>query len=316
MNMTYLLITPLDKSYFRWGGITSPLIRGAMGFTTVEPLPMPSTISGFLIVAAYKRGLITDEKKLYETLKEALGWKLWGPLFYVEGEDSNSISCYHLYPGKLLCFRGEEKCCLVDREDYGAFRMGIALSRYGKTAREGYIYSTVYADLYSLAYGLLGRRKPKKYGILVNVENEMKEGKDPSALNGYVGPLGGESAPAAINVLNDPKLPWKCDFSALLSPAIIDSWEKALDEGIIKVKWSDGSSEGEAEIVQKHCLSDDKVLPKEIRPTVRVLSMGFQDERRKEYEMVLMPGVSLAYNGKKGIGRLTDLGWGSVLGKQ
>jgi hypothetical protein len=89
-----------------------------------------------------------------------------------------------------------------------------------------------------------------------------------------------------------------------------------LDEGIIKVKWSDGPSEGEAEIVQKHCLSDDKVLPKEIRPTVRVLSMGFQDERRKEYEMVLMPGVSLAYSGKKGIGRLTDLGWGSVLGKQ
>jgi len=274
----YLLIKPLGSVVFKWGGYNSVLLGGSMNSGYFEPLPMPSSIYGLLKYAYIITGLGNKEPKFK------------GPLLYAKNKEKQAI-CVHVYPLELKCnIEGEEKNIKVEEEDFER-RIGIAIDRKTKTTKESYIYMEKMLDLYRLSKRILneGRVKngksPKeeveKYGILIETDDE-----NVNKLNGVIAPFGGESRPAKISV-EEISFNKKLNKKLLASPAIIDKGDDN------HVEW--GS--------QKASISAKRI-------TYRLISLGFDINKRLEIRLSLMPTVEVSNDA---IGYFTEKGWGSVV---
>lgn len=297
--MTKLLITPLGPVVFRWGGLSSILITGSLNMGFVEPLPLPSTIYGFLKFAYISRGLGTEAPSFS------------GPLLYVRGSDEASEAiCVHHYPRKLTCrvSHGKERkyVDLEVKEDAVSRKIGIALDYATKTTRPNYIYMEELIDLRYVSQQIINGEEPKEYGVLIDVNDDRA-----SKLDGYVGPFGGESRPARVRAVD-------VDIGGgslrlLASPAIIDGEDISgncagySDAELTRaVKWrpESGGSEGRA------CVSPYDVIKGRI--VYRLISLGFDQGKRLPMEMALMPGVKVL-DDLKYVGRYASKGWGSVI---
>lgn len=273
----YLLIKPLGSVVFKWGGYSSILLGGSMNSGYFEPLPMPSSIYGLLKYAYIITKLGNNEPKFK------------GPLLYAKSKEKQAI-CIHVYPQRLKCnIGGDEKDFKVEEEDFER-RIGIAIDRKTKMTKEGYIYMEKMLDLYRLSKRILNevggkngkspKEEPEKYGILIETDDENVK-----KLDGLIAPFGGESRPAKISVeeMNFKKIGKKL----LASPAIIDKGDNN------QVEWG-----------------NDKVSISAERITYRLISLGFDNGRRLEIRLSLMPTVEVS---KDSIGYFTDKGWGSVV---
>ena len=298
----YLLIKPLGSVAFRWGGVSSILLSGSVSTGFFEPLPLPSTIYGMLKYAYIINGLGQD----------APSFK--GPMFYAEGEGKVAV-CVSLYPQSLYCnVRGEMRIVKIE-EDLYERRIGIALNRAAKTVKEGYIYMEKMLDLYALARMII-EEEPKRYGVLVEVNDDGEEKR--KKLNGFIAPFGGESRPAVITVEDDVK--WsKVGKRLLASPAIIDwgngsqvEWRaNQSDKNSVKFKMIEGQLMkitrccGHLRVKLEGIESIDKV-------TYRLISLGFDRNRRLPMMLALMPTVEIEGN-YDAIGKYTERGWGSII---
>ncbi|AGJ62243.1 type III-B CRISPR module-associated Cmr3 family protein [Saccharolobus islandicus] len=269
----YLLIKPLGSVVFKWGGYNSILLGGAINSGYFEPLPMPSTIYGLLKYAYIVTKLGNEAPKFK------------GPLLYAKSKKKQAI-CVHAYPLGLKCnIEGEEKDIKVEEEDFER-RIGIAINRETKMTKEGYIYMEKMLDLYKLSKRILNengetfKEEPEKYGILIETDDENAK-----KLDGLVAPFGGESRPAKISV---EEISFKKIGKKLLaSPAIIDNGDDN------HVEWGN----------QKASISAKKII-------YRLISLGFEFDKRLEIRLSLMPTVEVS---KDSIGYFTDKGWGSVV---
>ena len=277
----YLLIRPLGSTAFRWGGVSSILLSGSISTGFFEPLPLPSTIYGLLKYAYIVNGLGQEPPRFR------------GPVLYAEGGGKTAV-CVSLYPQSLYCNVDGEARVVKIEEDMYERRIGVALNRVSKTVKEGYIYMEKMLDLHSLASALL-EGEPKKYGVLVEVEDKEKIKK----LDGFVAPFGGESRPAVITV--EDNVTWKKVGKKLLaSPAIIDDGDEK------QVTWRDGQSDKKSvELETVEGTDNDKV-------TYRLISLGFEGNKRFPMVLALMPTVEIKGN-YDAIGKYTDRGWGSVV---
>jgi len=273
----YLLIKPLGSVVFKWGGYNSILLGGAINSGYFEPLPMPSTIYG-LLKYAYIITKLGNEAPKFK-----------GPLLYAKSKEKQAI-CVHAYPLGLECnIEGEEKNIKVKEEDFER-RIGIAIDRKTKMTKEGYIYMEKMLDLYKLSKRILNEggtkngksheEEPEKYGILIEIDDENVK-----RLDGLVVPFGGESRPSKLSVeeINFRKIGKKL----LASPAIIDRGDDN------HVEWGN----------EKASISAKKI-------TYRLISLGFDRDKRLEIRLALMPTVEIS---KDSIGHFTEKGWGSVV---
>lgn len=278
----YLLITPISSTIFRWGGVSSILISGSINTGYYEPLPLPSTIYGFLKYTLVINNIIKDNDPVP---------KFRGPLFYVESE-TEKVLCVHSYPQKLRC---NNDINIKTDEGWYEHRLGIGLDRKKKITKEGYIYMEKMLNLQLIANKIIS--KAKRYGVLIDVSLD-EHVKD--KINGFVAPFGGESRPAKIQVIDfdDVGKLIRRNEVLLASPAIVDPRD---DDNI--VSWDDKKVNIEA--------IEGKI-------TYRVVSLGFERGKRSQMKLGLMPTVKLNVEVNKnsifqeGIGYLTDRGWGSV----
>jgi CRISPR-associated protein Cmr3 len=277
----YLLIKPLGSVVFKWGGYNSILLGGAINSGYFEPLPMPSTIYG-LLKYAYIITKLGNEAPKFK-----------GPLLYAKSKEKQAI-CVHAYPLGLKCnIEGEEKDIKVEEEDFER-RIGIAIDRETKITKEGYIYMEKMLDLYKLSKRILNeggakngkspKEEPEKYGILIEIDDENVK-----KLNGLIVPFGGESRPAKISV--EEVSFKKLGKRLLASPAIID-------------RGDDNSVEWGSEKVKIRMLKN--------KVTYRLLSLGFEIDKRLQIRLSLMPTVEVLCN-KDYMGYFTEKGWGSII---
>jgi len=208
--------------------------------------------------------------------------KFKGPIFYAKGNDKTAL-CVHVFPQGLKCnIEGKENDIKVEEEDFER-RIGIAIDRKTKMTKEGYIYMEKMLDLYKLSRKIL-KTEPEKYGVLIEVEDERAK-----KLNELVAPFGGESRPAKISI--EEVSFKKLGKRLLASPAIID-------------RGDDNSVEWSSEKVKIRMLTN--------KVTYRLLSLGFEIDKRLQIRLSLMPTVEVLCN-KDYIGYFTKKGWGSII---
>ncbi len=271
----YLLIRPLGSVAFRWGGLSSILLSGPMSSGFFEPLPLPSTIYGALKFA-YIMNKLGDEPPAFK-----------GPMLYAEGTEKRLL-CIHSYSLGLKCnINGQFEDCgkIVNvSDDFFEKRIGIALERNKKSAKTGYIYMEKMLDIFRLTSSILGEA-PKSYGILIEINDQNAK-----KLDGFVLPFGGESRVAKISYMEDVDIK-RVGREFLASPAIIDDGDEN------QIIWENRR----ASIIS----SANKV-------TYRLLSLGFEINRRLPIRLALMPGIEI-YNDYGYVGYFNDRGWGSVV---
>ncbi|MCY0858880.1 MAG: CRISPR-associated protein Cmr3 [Sulfolobaceae archaeon] len=277
-----MLLKPLGPMIFRWGGSTSMLISESVSGGLYEPLPLPSTVYGLLKYALSVNELSVDSLKIS------------GPTFYVKGESKKTALCYHAYPSKLLCVSSDEPSKLTKIEiSEGEYikLVGIHLDRRSKQAKEGYIYTYKALDMELVAREVING-SVEESGILVKVNYDGNLSK----IDKFVGPLGGEGRLVKIKVLGEVKeLPVYKEKKILHSPAIIEKYE---DD---KVCFKDQCMK-----VKNLVLNGDK-----LKLTYRLLSTGFNVNRREPMHLALMPPVEIE-NNVSSIGMFTEKGFGSV----
>ncbi|MCQ4449058.1 MAG: type III-B CRISPR module-associated protein Cmr3 [Sulfolobales archaeon] len=76
----FIIIRPLKPVSFRWGGEFSPTLSGPMNKGVSEPLPLPSTIAGFIYSITHGGGKREDLTEL-SLEKESVKAKLWARCF-------------------------------------------------------------------------------------------------------------------------------------------------------------------------------------------------------------------------------------------
>jgi CRISPR-associated protein Cmr3 len=285
--MMHLLITPLGATAFKWGGVSSILISGSVNTGYFEPLPLPSTIYGFLKYA-YIINKLGEDAPIFR-----------GPLFYAKGEKKELV-CVHYYPLGLVCNINGSICSFKIKEEHFEHKIGIALHRDSKLTKEGYIYLEKMLNMVDIAKKILGEY-PKQYGILIEVNDENSK-----KLDNFVGPFGGESRPAKINLieLNINKIGKRI----LASPAIIDKGDD------LSVHW--GNESAKIKIVSDLIPYSDNLIHQRAtigqKITYRLISLGFELNKRLPMKLALMPTVEIL-DDEKAIGYFTEKGWGSVV---
>ncbi len=275
----YFLIKPLGSSAFKWGGVSSILISGAVNTGYYEPVPAPSTIYGFLKYAYIIMGIGSDAPEFS------------GPYFYAKGKESEAI-CVHSYPSGLLCRIQGEMCLFKIKEEQFEHRIGIALDRKQKITKEGYVYMQKMLDLSFISKEILGE-EPENYGVMINVLDDSAE-----KLKNFVGPFGGESRPAKVYSV-EPEFAGGIKKKLLASPALINSISDK------KAEWKCGHAEIDIFKDEGKKIIIDKI-------SVRMLSAGFDNGKRLPMFLAIMPTVEVKDNVKR-IGMYSEKGWGSVV---
>ena len=198
-----ILIRPLDPIVFRWGGEYSPILTGPMNKGSSEPLPLPSTIAGFLYWIltdgnTTQNNNTQDEpniQKDYETISSKV--EIFGPFFYAKSKDGkeNGKTCLaiHQFPKKLRVIN--EECKLVDYksgEQENIFEpvyiskigIGHEISKKRAHTESGLIYTVEYIDYYATAVKKFGIKEVEEYGILVYTNAPINEGYYPFGSEG------------------------------------------------------------------------------------------------------------------------------------
>ena len=298
----YLLIRHVGLSLFRWGGTQSILLSGPLSSGYVEPLPLPSTIYGFLSYIYYnKNGRLPGNNAI--KIEQ-------GPIFYSKGKGKEAL-CVHLYPSKLICnisniggspSNGCKKIIPVEGVIY---KIGIALDRKEKKAKDRYIFMNKYIDLRAVAEKII-EEKPEKYGVLVKVSADESIFSFISKYRTF--PFGTDSAPAKVEVydINDINMYSNGSEVYLASPAIIESQGgDAHDRIYDKVKGKRYLTLPNGCIVDSE-QPDYKGKPSEnkiniVRPIFRFLSIGYNynEKRLDKMMLAIMPGAIVSGNVKK-----------------
>jgi len=282
VSRTFIIIKPLKPVSFRWGGEFSPALSGPMNKGVSEPLPLPSTIAGFIYSITHGGGKREDLTKL-SLENESVKVKLWGPLLYHKGK-----YYAHSYPGKLIELDNWE---LKLNED-GKVEEIEAIDLLGVTNKIGI---GIKFDSKSVIDKLLYTQQLVKIegGIIVEVEQEVNEGY-------YT--MGGESSIVKVE-------PWEFtppesgDYGLVISPIILSPIEKVISVDDLY----DAKIEG--------CGKLGDVIIKGLPVKIGLIGLGFNiayNVRRPIYPAIL-PGSVLKCDGiKRGnVGEFT--GWGSIL---
>ncbi|MDT7906125.1 MAG: hypothetical protein RQ863_05930 [Sulfolobales archaeon] len=276
----FIMIKPLKPVSFRWGGEFSPTLSGPMNKGVSEPLPLPSTIAGFIYSITHGGGKREDLTEL-SLEKESVKVKLWGPLLYHKGK-----YYAHSYPGKLIELDNWE---LKLNED-GKVEEVEAIDLLGVTNKIGI---GIKFDSKSVIDKLLYTQQLIKIegGIIVEVEQEVKEGY-------YT--MGGESSIVKVE-------PWEFappesgKYGLVISPIILSPIEKVISVDDLY----DAEIEG--------CGKLGDVIVKGLPVKIGLIGLGFNiayNVRRPIYPAIL-PGSVLKCNKRGNVGKFT--GWGSIL---
>ncbi|AWR98117.1 hypothetical protein DFR86_11610 [Acidianus sulfidivorans JP7] len=296
--MVYVLIKPLNPVMFRWGGEYSPLLTGPMNKGMSEPLPLPSTIAGFLywINKHYSTSTLVnlDIEEDYKTISSVV--EIWGPLFYVKGKDKEYFLT-HKYPRELyiLGLKDESNSAKSKIEPVYISKIGIGMRMEKKTAHtdKGLIYTAEFVDYYATAKKLVNKKlvnEVEEYGILVETNINVNPG--------YY-PFGGEGRIVEVKVLDNVNLP-KESKSIVLSPIIMKGDKKDL---IL------------ADDVKELDVEDNVKLGNIVDGPVRLalIGLGFNVKAKvkRPIYLAIMPG-SIIKSDKKHLGLFNKV-WGSVL---
>ena len=281
----FYVIKPLKEVSFRWGGEFSPTLSGPMNKGVSEPLPMPSTIVGFLRSITGSKRKDVEKLSLDEDLN-TVGLKLWGPLLV-----NNGKYYAHSYPGKLIELNNWTAVKEVDMTEVVKVvsKIGIGVNMDSKSviesklgAREGrgYIESRLYTQQFVKING----------GIVFEADVSLKEGY-------YV--IGGEGSVVKLEEFKGFKPPEEGKLGLVLSPIILEP-----KEGLVTI-------DDLYDVEVKECgkLGDISNYVK-----VGLLGLGFNiayNVRRPIY-LAIMPG-SVINCTKKNAGLFNDKGWGSIL---
>ncbi|MFP3203164.1 MAG: hypothetical protein RXR43_13375 [Sulfolobus sp.] len=278
--MTFIMIKPLKPVSFRWGGEFSPTLSGPMNKGISEPLPLPSTIAGFLYSLATGGGKRENLEKL-SLENESVKVKLWGPILYHRGK-----YYAHSYPSKLIELDNWELKINEDGkvEEVEATnllgvinKIGIGMRFDNKTVIESMLYTQELIKI--------------EGGIIVEVEQDVKEGY-------YT--MGGESSIVKVE-------PWKFtppeegDCGLVISPIILSPTEKVVSVD----DFYDEEIEGCGKL-------GDKIV-EGIPVKIGLIGLGFNiayNVRRPIYPAIL-PGSVLKCNKRGNVGKFTS--WGSIL---
>ncbi len=293
-----ILIEPVGESSFKWGGVSSLLTGGPVNTGYFEPLPLPSTIYGFLKYAYTMKGISDIEPKFK------------GPAFYARYDDMEAF-CVHIYPQALGCNFGDGSLhYLKIEEDAEAYTYitGIALDRKRKTAKEHYIYVTKMLSYEKLARAIhrfaKGEEKSAEiYGVyLEGIDEDVSQ-----KLQNFVGPFGSESRVAKVK--NADFNVKKIGLKLLISPAFVDNnaFEDSRDSK--SVKWE----RKEVNISTISKLIDKKNEPVALKITYKMLSLGFDRNRRLKMSLAVMPSLEILSDINGNIGYYGQKGWGSVM---
>ncbi|MFP3265198.1 MAG: hypothetical protein RXO54_05120 [Acidilobus sp.] len=276
----FITIRPLKPVSFRWGGEFSPALSGPMNRGISEPLPLPSTIAGFIYSIANGGGKRENLKEL-SLENESVKVKLWGPLLYHKGK-----YYAHSYPGKLIELDNWELKLNEDGkvEEIEAIdllgvinKVGIGVRFDNKTVMESMLYSQELIKIDG--------------GIIVEVEREVNRGY-------YT--MGGESGIVKVE-------PWELappesgDCGLVISPIILSPIEKVVSVDDFYDMEIEGCGKLGKEIIEG--------LPVKIG----LIGLGFNiayNVRRPIYPAIL-PGSVLRCNKRGNVGKFT--GWGSIL---
>ena len=280
--MPFIMIKPLKPISFRWGGEFSPALSGPMNRGVSEPLPLPSTIVGFLYsITRGGGGRAAVGRLSIEDDLGTVGTRIWGPLLRI-GDRYYA----HSYPGRLIrlvnwALPADEAEQEVDVDEVLGVvnRIGIGLRMDSKTAMEHMIYSQ---QLIKITNG----------GIIVEADVNVKEGY-------YT--MGGEGSIVKVEVVDGVNPPEKGERGLVLSPIIMEPASKVSSiEDILHNMEVKGCGR----------LNDIAVKVK-----VGLIGLGFNityTVRRPIYPAI-MPG-SIINCGKRGnVGLFSDKGWGSIL---
>lgn len=286
-RIPFLLIKPLKPISFRWGGEFSPILSGPANKGVSEPLPLPSTIAGFLYSVIKNGGDRKDVDKL--SLKEDLNTiniKLWGPLLYANGKYYS-----HSYPGKLIKLDSQWKRVeevdvykMKDKVLYIINKIGIGIDFDSKNAKESLLYSQ---ELIKINGGIV-------------IESDQK-------IEGYY-TMGGESSIVKVEVFNDIKVPQKGDYGLVLSPIIFNPIEKIIS--IEDLYNAEIEGVGKLKDITVSKLTGESNLIK-----IGLIALGYNmayNVRRPIYPAI-MPGSVIKYEKRGNIGLFAERGWGSVL---
>ncbi|QIW22850.1 hypothetical protein EWF20_00870 [Sulfolobus sp. S-194] len=278
-TITFLLIKPLKPVSFRWGGEFSPILSGPMNKGISEPLPLPSTIVGFLYSITKNAGNKINVNKLsLESDLNTVKVKLWGPLLYTKG------GYYaHSYPGKVIKLNNWK---IVEELDVVKVlnvinKIGIGIEGDSKTVKESLLYTQQLIKI-------------KEGGIVVETDHEVKEGY-------YT--MGGESSIVKVEVLKDLEIPQKGELGLVLSPIILKPVNKIVAIEDLYEMEIDGLGK------LKDVMTDNLAI------RIGLIGLGFNiayGVRRPIYPAI-MPGSIISYRERSNLGLFRENGWGSVL---
>ncbi|BFI75772.1 hypothetical protein [Sulfurisphaera ohwakuensis] len=279
IKITFLLIKPLKPLSFRWGGEFSPILSGPMNKGVSEPLPLPSTIAGFLYSVTKNAGNKKDVERL--SLEDDLNTvkvKLWGPLLYIKG---NYYA--HSYPGKIIRLENWKMIEEVDVVNVLKVinKIGIGIKGDSKAVKESLLYTQ---QLIKIREG----------GILVETDYEIKDGY-------YT--MGGESSIVKIETLKEVNIPQKGKYGLVISPIIL----KPVNRIITIYDLYDMEIEGLGKLRD--------VIVNKLPVKLGLIGVGFNisyNVRRPIYPAI-MPGSIINYKEKANLGLFRENGWGSVL---
>ncbi|MGC9083972.1 MAG: type III-B CRISPR module-associated Cmr3 family protein [Anaerolineae bacterium] len=304
MTESWMILRPLGPVSFRWGGVTSPLLRGSMSGAMVSPLPLPSTVEGFLRSSLMRIGVLDRRNVMDPRALQDLGISIGPVALYLRGGGEERF-CVNAYGtgGRLVC--GNPDGHPLAFSPPRALRIGVALDRGRKSALEGYLYSMEHMDLRPRPV-LEALRESGWKGDLEDVGIAVSASADGELLRrlvGLVGPLGGEGTPIVVEGVLDSGPSGKSCL--LASPALIDRHDSGKGDAL-QVEW------GSANASLRGYLVEDGGSPTKVRPVLRLISRGFALDRRLPMSLAAMPGP-IVDGGCSPVGHQAGLGWGGVL---
>jgi len=296
----FIIIKPLKPVSFRWGGEFSPALSGPMNKGVSEPLPLPSTIAGFIYSITHGGGKREDLTQL-SLENESVKVKLWGPLLYHKGK-----YYAHSYPGKLIELDNWELKLNEDGkvEEIEAIdllsvtnKIGIGIRFDSKAVIDKLLYTQQLIKI--------------EGGIIVEVEGEVNEGY-------YT--MGGESSIVKVEPLEFTP-PESGDYGLVISPVILPPIEKVISvDDLYDVEIKGCGKLSDVIVNDKNDDQDDvtieklpEKLPVKIHVKIGLIGLGFNiayNVRRPIYPAIL-PGSVLKCNKRENVGEFT--GWGSIL---
>lgn len=263
---------------FRWGGEFSPNFSpDTTNRGMSEPVPLPSTITGFLYSITHQvREKVKPQKPdIMEDIKTVGEFNLWGPIILYKGD-----FYIHFYPGKLRKINNDGHLSSEYVSPISQNKVGIAINYKTKVVKESWLYSQNFVLV---------------NGIIVEVNKEVKEGY-------YT--MGGEGRLVEVKKYDKAIGDWEGDYAAVLSPVILYEREKEVKdvESFLEFRVEDG-------LVLKD-LVDEKT---QIRIGMVGLGYNLALGIRRPMYLAIMPGSVIRYTGRKKIGMFKDAGWGSLL---